>query len=227
MADSLRPWRRRAALWVGGLSAVLVTLAGCAGPDYTYVTNSTDHTYLKIPNSWRPIDPKAIDDALGLDTTVKDSERGLWLAGYDADATPSPDHLFGATATAPATLIGVQDVPQTARGSYSLDKLRDLFYPVSPAGQQQAAADPTSMVADVSVMSDDVLTPGDGVRGVHTVFRYRVAGGPPQVMDQTLYLNDDASKLYLFFVRCSTECYQQRQKEITSVVSSFTVRQKP
>jgi hypothetical protein len=123
-------------------------------------------------------------------------------------------------------LIGVQDVPTTARGSYSLDKLRDLFYPVSPASQQQAAADPTSVVTDISVMNDEVLTPGKGVRGVHTVFRYRVAGGPPQVMDQTLYLNDDASKLYLFFVRCSTECYQQRQKEITSVVSSFTVREK-
>lgn len=222
MAHGRKPW----ALLSSGLVVVLVLLAGCAGPQYTYVTNSTDRTYLKVPNSWRPIDPKAIDAALGLDTTVKDADRGLWLQGYDADAAPSPDHLFGATATAPATLIGVQDVPTSARGSYSLDKLRDLFYPVSPAGQQQAAADPTSVVQDLSVMSDEVLTPGQGVRGVHTVFRYRVAGGPPQVMDQTLYLNDDASKLYLFFVRCSTECYQQRQKEITSVVSSFTVKEK-
>jgi hypothetical protein len=226
MADGRGPRRRRAALWCGGLLTVLMVLAGCAAPEYTYVTNSTDRTYLKIPTTWRPIDPKAIDAALGLDTTVKDSERGLWLVGYDADASPSPDHLFGATATAPATLVGVQDVPTTARGSYSLDKLRDLFYPVSPASQQQAAADPTSAVSDISVMSDEVLTPGKGVRGVHTVFSYRVAGGPPQVMDQTLYLNDDASKLYLFFVRCSTECYQQRQKEITSVVSSFTVKEK-
>ncbi len=226
MADGRRSWRRRASIW-GAVLAVVALLSACAGPQYTYVTNSTDHTYLKVPVTWRPIDQKAIDDALGLDTTVQDSQRGLWLAGYDADNSPSPDHLFGATATAPATLIGVQDVPETARGSYSLDKLRDLFYPVSPAGQQQAAADPTSAVSDITVMNDAVLTPGNGVRGVHTVFRYRVAGGPPQVMDQTLYLNDDASKLYLFFVRCSTECYQQRQKEITSVVSSFTVREKP
>jgi hypothetical protein len=226
MGDRRVSWRRRVAIW-GAVLSTLVMLAACAGPEYTYVTNSADHTYLKVPNTWRPIDAKAIDDALGLDTSVKDADRGLWLAGYDADATPSPDHLFGAQATAPATLIGVQDVPASARGSYSLDKLRDLFYPVSPSAQQQAATDPTSVVGDISVMSDEVLTPGNGVRGVHTVFRYRVAGGPPQVMDQTLYLNDDASKLYLFFVRCSTECYQQRQKEITSVVSSFTVREKP
>lgn len=226
MMDRRRPWRRRASIW-GGVLAAIALLSGCAGPQYTYVTNSADHTYLKVPNTWRPIDQKAIDDALGLDTSVKDSQRGLWLEGYDADASPSPDHLFGAQATAPATLVGVQAVPASARGSYSLDKLRDLFYPVSPAGQQQAAADPTSAVGDISVVSDEVLTPGNGVRGVHTVFRYRVANGPMQVMDQTLYLNDDASKLYLFFVRCSTECYQQRQKEITSVVSSFTVRERP
>jgi hypothetical protein len=49
--------------------------------------------------------------------------------------------------------------------------------------------------------------------------------GPPQMIDQTAYLNDDASKLYMFFVRCSTECYEQRQKEIGNVVSSFTVRE--
>ena len=77
------------------------------------------------------------------------------------------------------------------------------------------------------MLSDTVLTPGDGVRGVHTVFNYRTGTNPLQVMDQTVYINDDASKLYLFFVTCSTECYQQRQKEITSVVSSFTVREKP
>jgi hypothetical protein len=47
------------------------------------------------------------------------------------------------------------------------------------------------------------------------------------VFDQTVYVNDDASKLYMFFVRCSTECYEQRRQEIESVVSSFTVREGP
>ena len=77
------------------------------------------------------------------------------------------------------------------------------------------------------LVSDEVLTPGKGLRGVHSVFRYRVGDDPMQMMDQTAYLNDDASKLYMFFVRCSTECYEQRQKEIGTVVSSFTVRESP
>ena len=85
--------------------------------------------------------------------------------------------------------------------------------------------DPTSGVSDLALVADEVLTPGNGLRGVHSVFRYRVGDGPMQMMDQTAYLNDDASKLYMFFVRCSTECYEQRQKEIGNVVSSFTVRE--
>lgn len=58
---------------------------------------------------------------------------------------------------------------------------------------------------------------------MHVVYQYRIAGGPFQVFDKTAFLNDDASKLYVFVARCSTECYAQRQPEIDRVVSSFTV----
>ncbi len=59
------------------------------------------------------------------------------------------------------------------------------------------------------------------------MYQYRIQGGPAQVFDQTLYVNDDASKLFMLYVRCSTQCYADRQQEITSVVSSFTVRENP
>ena len=166
-----------------------------------------------------------MDDAIGFDPTLTEEERGLWFEAYDADTAPSPVHLFGPSAPAPAAFVGVQQIPETARGQFSLDRLRDLFYPVSPSARQAAELDPTSGVSDFVLVSDDVLTPGKGLRGVHSVFRYRVGDGPMQMMDQTAYLNDDASKLYMFFVRCSTECYEQRQKEIGTVVSSFTVRE--
>jgi hypothetical protein len=207
--------------------AALMALVGCGAPEYTYVTNSTDRTYLKVPTTWRPIDEKAMDDAIGFDPTLSEEERGLWFEGYDADVAPSPVHLFGPSAAAPAAFVGVQQVPEAARGQFSLDRLRDLFYPVSPSAQEAASLDPTGGVSDFVLVTDEVLTPGNGLRGVHSVFRYRVGDGPMQMMDQTAYLNDDASKLYMFFVRCSTECYEQRQKEIGTVVSSFTVRESP
>jgi hypothetical protein len=207
------------------VTAALALLAGCGAPHYTYVTNSADRTYVKLPTSWRPIDKKALDDAIGLDPSMTDEQRGLWLEGYDADTAPSPLHLFGPSAPAPAAFVSVQQIPESVRGQFSLDKLRDLFYPVSDSARQAAELDPTSGLTDFALVSDEVLTPGNGLRGVHTVFRYRMGDDPLQMIDQTAYLNDDASKLYMFFVRCSTECYEQRQQEIGNVVSSFTVRE--
>ena len=206
-------------------AVVVALLTGCGAPEYTYVANSADRTYVKLPASWHPIDKRALDDAIGLDPTLSDEERGLWLEAYDADTTPDPLHLFGPNAAAPAAFVSVQQIPESARGQFSLDKLRDLFYPVSPSAREAAEMDPTSGLTDFALMQDEVLTPGNGLRGVHSVFRYRMGDGPLLMIDQTAYLNDDASKLYMFFVRCSTECYQQRQQEIGNVVSSFTVRE--
>jgi len=199
-------------------------LAGCGAPRYTYVKNSADHMYVKIPASWHSIDQKDLDNAIGLDPAEDASSRGLWLQGYDAADTPSALHLFGSSAPEPAVLVSVQQVPQASRGGLSLDGLRDFFFPVSPTARQN---NQNPQLTGFGLLADDVLTPGAGVRGVHTVFRYRLGGGPPQMMDQTGYLNDDASKVYLLLVRCSTTCYKDRHGEIENVVSSFTIREKP
>jgi hypothetical protein len=204
------------------LAAVL--LAGCGAPAYTYVKNSADHMYVKIPASWHSIDQKDLDQAIGLDPAEDASSRGLWLEGYDAADTPSPLHLFGSSATEPAALVSVQQVPASSRGGLSLDGLRDLFFPVSPTGRQNSQ---NPQLTGFGLVSDDVLTPGDGLHGVHTVFRYSLGGGPPQMMDQTAYSNDDSSKVYVLLVRCSTTCYKDRHGEIERVVSSFTIREKP
>ena len=215
-------WRRTAV--AGLLPMVAALLAGCGAPAYTYVKNSADHMYVKFPASWHSIDQEDLDDAIGLDPAESASSRGLWLQAYDAADTPSPLHLFGSSAPEPAALVSVQQVPETSRGGLSLDGLRDLFFPVSPTARQQ---NQNPQLTGFALMSDDVLTPGDGLRGVHTVFRYTLGGGPPQMMDQTAYVNDDASKVYVLLVRCSTTCYKDRHGEIANVVSSFTIREKP
>jgi len=218
----------RACAYVGGLVVAAFLLAGCGAPEYTYVTNSADHTYLKIPHSWQRIDQVSLEGAFGLDPAFPASDQGLWLAGYDADAAPSMNHLLGLDAAVPAVLVAVMDNPVSARGQFSLDRLRDMVFPVSAAGRRAAAANPAAApLTGFTLFTDDVLTPGKGVHGVHVIFRYSFAGGPLQMVDQTAYVNDDASKVYMFFVRCSTECYMQRQQEINTVVSSFTVREKP
>jgi hypothetical protein len=223
------PDRRHRLRWVtlGLLLAASTLLGACGGPAFTYVTNSDDRTYLRIPNNWQPIDTAELGAALGLDPSVDASRQGFWLAAYDAAAAPSSAHLLGPHSADPAVFVGVQAVPPQVRGQVSLDVLRDRFQPVSNSARQRAAANPMSPFSAFGLMADEVLTPGTGLRGVHSVYQYRIQGGPAQVFDQTLYVNDDASKLYMLYVRCSTQCYEERQQEIASVVSSFTVRETP
>lgn len=202
--------------------AAFLTIS-CGSSEFTYVSNSADRTYVRLPAEWRQVDQTELATALGLDPSIPAEDQGVWLEGYDSDLLPSTAHLLGPHAPAPNGMVLVQDIPMSMRGQYSLDRLRDLFQPVSPSGREALAANPASTLTNFSLIRDEVLTPGDGIRGVRVVYRYRVAGGPIQVFDKTAYVNDDASKLYLFVARCSSECYGQRQPEIDRVVSSFTV----
>ncbi|WP_345384742.1 hypothetical protein [Pseudonocardia yuanmonensis] len=206
---------------------VVALLAGCGAPSWTYVTNSTDRTYLKVPTSWKQVDPAELESQLGV-TPAKDSTEGVWIQAYDSDARPSLDHIIGESAESPAILVTVQPIPEKSRGQISLDTVRDFIYPVSDTARQtMQLGGQQSGLTGFTLLGDEVLTPGDGIRGVHTVFSYRVNGGEPQIFDQTGYLNDDASKLYLALARCSADCFEKRQSEIDGVVSSFTVREGP
>jgi hypothetical protein len=203
--------------------AVLVALSACGASEYTYVTNSEDRAYARVPAAWQPVPEDALASAIGLDPNVPTTDQGLWIQAFDAAAVPSSAHVFGPEAPEPTVVMIVQDIPPPMRGQYSLDRLRDLFQPVSPARRQQLAANPMATRSGFQLMRDEVLTPGDGLRGVHVTYQYRLGRGEFQVFDQVAYINDDASKLYALVARCSTACYEERREEIDRVVSSFTV----
>lgn len=110
-------------------AAVLAT--ACGAPTFTYVTNSADGAYVRIPAAWAPVDEAELASAIGLDPTLPLDMQGMWIEGYDAGSPPSVTHVLGPHASAPAVLVAVQDIPPAARGQYSLNSLRDLF-PRSP-----------------------------------------------------------------------------------------------
>lgn len=222
---TLRRGSRSSLLAVSGAVVALLVLAGCGAPEYTYVKNAADKTYLKVPSSWRQIDPAQFTAVLGSPPAASSAE-GTWIVGYDADAQPALDHLFAPDLSFPLVLVSVDAVPERSRGQVSLDVVRDFRFPVSATARQQLAlSGGAGGLTDFQLIADEVLTPGNGIRGVHTVYSYRVDGGPPQVFDQRGFINDDASKLYLAIARCSAQCFQQRQQEIEDVVNSFTVRE--
>jgi hypothetical protein len=202
--------------------AGLGAAAACGAPQYTYVKNTTHRTYFKVPASWRVVDEKALKQLSGA-TPAPESDGG-WAVAYDAAQDPSPAHLVGRNTAEPIVYASVQPVPKEAREQISLDSLRDLLLPVTPAARANSSTSGTSF-SSFSLVSDVELTTTPGFRGVHEVFQYRVHGGPPQTFDQTAYVNKDSSKVYALLLRCSNECYQARRAEIETVTASFTVKE--
>jgi hypothetical protein len=228
MATVLADLRRVAFLVLAPLvSALLIAVvAACGSPAFTYVQNSGQQTYFKVPAEWHQIDRNSLDQVLSgsdEDSAAAEARRKLvWAVAYDADASPSARHLFGATAQ-PFVYATVIQVAEAQRGALSFDSLRNFILPVTDDARRNA----TTMgfpLQGFELLGDDVLTPGAGIHGVHAVFNYRYPDGSLQTFDQTAYVSDDASRVYIFLVRCSARCYQDRHDELDLVARSFTVR---
>jgi hypothetical protein len=219
--------------------ASAVMLTACGSPDYTYVKNSNDKLYFKVPATWERIDQGALDSEQFADpesSTARVQKALNWSIAYDADTDPSPRHIFGPHAEEPVVYARVQRLladEQLAglggiasnfsrRGEISFDKMHDVVLPVTSTARQ-AAAQQGIALPGFELLIDEVITPGDGLRGVHSVFNYRV-NGVVQTFDQTVLANDDASKEYLLLVRCSARCYREQSDEISTITKSMTVR---
>jgi hypothetical protein len=201
--------------------AVLGAGSGCAAPEYTYVANAANRTYFKVPASWHEIDEKALNPAPTGASPTPGSDSG-WAVAYDAAKVSSPAHLVASDTPDPIVYVSVEPTATAMRGGMSLDSLRDLALPVT-AGARSAAGSSATTFSEFTLVSDSVLSPKSGFKGVREVFQYRVRGGPLQTFDQTAYTNKDESKVYLMLLRCSSECYKARQAELESVTASFTV----
>ncbi len=207
------------------LAGLIGTVAACGSPNFTYVENSSQRTYFKVPAGWHEIDHSSLDEALSpsdADAAAEARRRRVWAVAYDADASPSALHLFGAT-TEPFAYATVIQFAEADRGAVSFDSLRNFILPVTADARGSAKAMGFPLQG-FELLGDDVLTPGDGIRGVHAVFNYRYPDGSLQTFDQTAYVTDDASRVFILLVRCSARCFQDRHDELNLVARSFTVR---
>lgn len=199
----------------------------CGAPAYTYVKNSNDMTYFKVPSGWHPVDQDKLKDALVSSPTDSASaqieKKLIWSVAYDADPSPQPEHLSMLGGDKPIVLGMVRQLTESQRSSVSLDMLRDLFHPVTDTSRQSAAQQGVSL-QNFELLADTDLTPGDGIRGIREIYNYQAAPiGPLQTFDLTAYIGD-GGKLYVLLIRCSAACYRQRAGELDTIARSFTVR---
>lgn len=209
----LRHLYRAAALVVVALSA-----AGCSlAPQYTYVSDSADNAYFKVPPSWHQVSESSLQSAEG-----PSSQEGsyLWSEAYDANSKPSVDHVFAATAQ-PVAYSSVISLNSTERNQISFNSMRDLLLPVTAAARKAAAADHEELEGFAS-LSDQVLTDSSNNRGIREIFEYDL-GTTLETFDLTVLTNSATTKLYFLLVQCSATCFAANYPQISDVVNSFTV----
>jgi hypothetical protein len=203
-----------------GMALLALLAAGCAAPDFTYVTNSSAHTYFKVPNGWRQISNGALVAAVDGGTQPPST---VWSVGYDASRLPDAAHALGAANDQPFAYSVVAPVNSTTVNALSYNELRDFFLPVTSAARS-AAAKSGFPLTSFHLLRDSMLTPGQGVHGVRVTFQYSYPGGGVNTFDQVALTNADDTVVYLLLVHCLATCYSVHQDEIDTVMNSFTVR---
>ena len=208
-----------------GMAALTASsLAGCAAPAYTYAADKTDHAYFKVPASWHEVSPQFIAQTQNLLTKSYAGSLGgtlAWSQAYAAASSPSSLSLLDASSN-PVVYASVANLKLALRGLLSFNVMRDLLFPVTqPARQQAAAAGET--LTGFSSISYNVITTKADMRGINELFEYDI-DGQPDAFDLTVLTNAATTKLYLLLVQCYQSCFVSHEKQIATVVNSFTVR---
>lgn len=234
MASERRWWGRR----VIAASLILQSAIGvssCGAPEFTYVQNADEKTYLKVPASWTQVDPQRVDNFYSPylpDTYNNDRHlRRLWSVAYDASSYPTDLHLvrLDLPTDKPAIYLSIRKLFPEEKAAMSLDQMRNFIFPVTEQARQGYAERTTDGLSDFELLFDQELTLPNGLHGIREAYNWRVpsqyySDGVMNTFDLTVYLSPDSNTLYLLFIRCDFECYQKHYAEIDAVAKSLTIR---
>jgi hypothetical protein len=211
----------RVAKGLVGACALLLgaTVTGCAAPQYTYVANSSQSTYFKVPHSWHQISPDALANIL----QQVGSSGGAWTVAYQAGSSPTASDFLNFATSQPFVFAEVGTLSSTASNGLSYNTLRDFFLPVTSTMRQQVSSQGNFPLTDFKQIRDEQLMLGQGVHGVRETYDY-TDSGIADTFDEVALTNADQTVVYLLVLHCTTSCYNNDQTEINDVMSSFTVR---
>jgi hypothetical protein len=202
---------------VAALIIVGLLVTGCVAPQYTYVTDSADSAYFKVPPSWGQVNQNTLQNAEG-----QASQEGtyLWSRAYDDTAKPSINNVFSSS-DHPVAYASVLGLSAAQRSDVSFNSMRDLLLPVTSTARSAAAANHAQLSGFVS-LADQVVTDSHHDRGIREIFDYDL-GTTLETFDLTVLTNSTTTKLYFLLVHCSAKCFADDYKQIATVAGSFAV----
>jgi hypothetical protein len=205
------------------LGAVLLAtgLTSCAAPSFTYVSDSNNKTYFKVPYGWRQISPTELCTVLRAGSGSTSCPTG-WLVAYEGDRKPTAHDFLSGTLAQPFVFAEVAPYTSQTGTPPTDDTLRDFFLPVTSSARSGASL--TFPLTGFKQLRDDTLTLGGGVHGVRETFDYTYPGLAADTFDEVALANAGGTTVYFMVLHCTKSCYGQDQTAINDVMSSFTVR---
>jgi hypothetical protein len=208
---------RRPVIALLGIALVL-GLTGCGESSKLYPASKSEGVFFSVPTNWKALSTASLNK-YERESTEGAARQALvkWQIAYTTNKKLKVPEVFNLTApTQPLVFARVRDLESSEINSVSYNSLRDVIVPVT---QIIAGDDPSA--PDFQILVDQEVVQ-KGARGVQTVYSFSI-DDKEQTINQTSLMSNDRTTMYIFVVRCTTECYAKNKKKIEEIVSSFTV----
>jgi hypothetical protein len=212
---------------VGGFTLLVATtlamvgLTACSGPGYSYVADSADHAYYKVPTPWHEISQSSLNAELH--SQFGNAGPGLWSTAFDDASAPTAGHFLDFGTTKPFVFAEAGALSPAGVSQLSYNALRNWLLPVTADSRQNASSQAGFQLSNFTQIRDDTITGSSGVHGVRETFQYSYRNSR-DTFDEDVLTNADQTKVYVLLIHCTDTCYSQNQSSIDTVMSSFTVR---
>jgi hypothetical protein len=210
---------RRPVIALVGIALVL-GLTGCGESSKLYPASKSEGVFFSVPTNWKALSTASLNKYEKESTEPEGAARQAlvkWQIAYTTNKKLKAAEVFNLTApTKPLAFARVRDLESSEINSVSYNTLRDVIVPVT---QIIEGDDPSA--PDFQILVDQEVVQ-KGARGVQTVYSFSI-DGKEQTINQTSLMSNDRTTMYIFVVRCTTECYNKNKKKIEEIVSSFTV----
>lgn len=210
---------RRPVIALLGIALVL-GLTGCGESSKLYPASKSEGVFFSVPTNWKALSTAALNKYEKESTEPEGAARQAlvkWQIAYTTNKKLKVPEVFNLTApNQPLVFARVRDLENSEINSVSYNTLRDVIVPVT---QIIEGDDPSA--PDFQILVDQEVVQ-KGARGVQTVYSFSI-DEREQTINQTSLMSNDRTTMYIFVVRCTTECYAKNKKKIEEIVSSFTV----
>ena len=221
------------------------SLASCAAPSFTYVADSGNSTYFKVPYGWKQVSGTDMCTELKNGNGQSSSSGGGnaspsptpsptgnacpgdWLVGYEPATKPSAHDFESLSLNRPFVFVDVEPYQSQTNSPPTDDTLKDFYLPVSPAARNAYQQQTGLPLSGFKSLRDASLKLDGGVHGVRETFDYAFPGLGVDTFDEVILANTAGTTVYLIIAHCTTTCYRQDKTAINDVMSSFTVRSGP